>query len=99
MRSHRLALTTLLVVLAATAAGCGSGKDTNRFLGSQAVETPVAAPEESRPAPVVIGAPDDDLIEERDAAQAAAAANLGAAAEAEKKRKQARKARRRNRRR
>jgi hypothetical protein len=43
------------------------------------------------PAPVVIGAPDEKVLEERDAAQAAAAANLGAATEAEKKRKEARK--------
>jgi hypothetical protein len=89
MRSHRLALTALLAVLTATAAGCGTGKDTSRYMGSGVVETPVAE-EAAKPAPVVIGAPDDELIQERDTAKAAAAANLGAAAEAEKKRKQAR---------
>jgi hypothetical protein len=90
MRSHRLALTTLLVVLTAAAAGCGSGKDTDRFMGSGGTPTPVAATP-AAPAPVVVGAPDADLIEERDAAKAAAEVNLGAAAEAEKKRKEARK--------
>lgn len=89
MRSHRLALTVVVIAgVPLAAAGCGSGKDTEAFLGSGVAKTPVAAPAE--PAPVIIAGPDTKVVEERDAAKAAAAADRDAAAKADRERRQAR---------
>jgi hypothetical protein len=90
MRSHRLALATLLIAGTALSAGCGSGRDTEAFLTPGAGDAPAAVVPAPEPAPVVIAGPDQEVLDERDAAKASAAANLTAAEQAEKKRKAAR---------
>ena len=89
MASHRLVFTTLLAAVAAGAAGCGSGKDTDAFLPADppVAATPVVPPPA---APVIVGGPSQAVVAERDLARAQAADAARAAQEAEDNRKAAR---------
>jgi hypothetical protein len=93
MRSHRLAPTLLvLAALATTAAGCGSGRDTEAFLPDDPPATAQAPSAPAPPAaPVVIAGPQEDVVRERDAASAEAARQRAAAEREETRRRAARK--------
>jgi hypothetical protein len=90
MRSHRFALTTLVLLGTVLAAGCGSGRNTEAFLPAAEPATASAPVAASAIPQVVVAGPKQALIDERDAAAAEAKASRQAAAEADRKRQVAR---------
>lgn len=90
MRAHRFALTTLVLLAAVLATGCGSGRDASAFLPDAVPATASAPPAAGAVPQVVVAGPKQALVDERDAAAADAKASREAAAQAAADRKAAR---------